>query len=113
MRRVGIVGFGNLGQYLYKNIVEDEILSKKFEIVFIWNRSIEKIPKEIDSKLILKDLTNFKDFKPEIIVEVAHPLITKEFGAEFLKFAGFFFFVFFFNFQLKRLFLWITNCFCR
>eukprot|EP01080_Neovahlkampfia_damariscottae_P007109 gene7109-11272_t len=87
MRKVGIVGFGNLGQYLYKNIIGDEKLSKQFEIVFVWNRSVEKIPKDIDSKIILEDITKFKDFKPDIIVEVAHPLITKQYGIEFLKFA--------------------------
>jgi predicted dinucleotide-utilizing enzyme len=84
----GIVGFGHLGQYLYENITKDEKLSKKFEIVFIWNRSVNKIPKEIDSSLILEDLTKFSDFKPDIIVEVAHPKITEKYGCEFLKFSG-------------------------
>jgi predicted dinucleotide-utilizing enzyme len=84
----GIVGFGHLGQYLYENITKDEKLSKKFEIVFIWNRSVNKIPKEIDSSLILEDLTKFSDFKPDIIVEVAHPKITEKYGVEFLKCSG-------------------------
>lgn len=89
MLKIGIVGFGHLGKYLYESILKDKDLSKKFEIVFIWNRSkIENY--SLNSDLILKDLKDFKEKKVDLIIEVAHPNITKEFGVEFLKYSNFF-----------------------
>jgi hypothetical protein len=35
-------------------------------------------------------LKDFSKFKVDMIIEVAHPSITCEFGAEFLKFSNFF-----------------------
>lgn len=38
-RRVGIVGFGHLGEYLAKAILEDPKVSAECELGFVWNRS--------------------------------------------------------------------------
>lgn len=89
MIKIGIVGFGHLGKYLYESILKDEKLLKLFQIQFIWNRTIENI-KDIDTKLILKDLKDFKEYELDLIVEVAHPNITKDYGIEFLKYTNFF-----------------------
>ena len=60
-RKVGIVGYGSLGQFLAHKILEDQKISAELEISFVWNRSTDKIisdPK-IDKKLILEDLSQF------------------------------------------------------
>jgi len=90
-QRVGIVGFGLLGQYLAKAILEDSKVSAKFELVFVWNRTLDKftdctspsIPKE----LILEDLNDFPKREADLIVEVCHPQIIVDWGERFLQHA--------------------------
>ena len=43
--KVGIVGYGNLGKYLTKEILSNPKVKKDFELGFVWNRSFEKITK--------------------------------------------------------------------
>ena len=74
-RRIGIVGYGHLGQFLSKAILDQPQL----ELAFVWNRSkhvfdITDLPKEV----ILDDLENCADTNPDLIVEVAHPTIVKK-----------------------------------
>jgi len=93
MKKVGIVGYGALGQYLTKEILTNKDVSEKFQLHFVWNRTIDKILKDdfIPQELILHDLNMFpKDNPPDIVVEVAHPLITKEFGPLFLQYSDYF-----------------------
>ncbi|XP_064392117.1 aspartate dehydrogenase domain-containing protein-like [Halichondria panicea] len=84
-RRVGIIGFGQLGQYLYEEVCKQP----GYEVVFIWNRSIEKMKDLVSEHLILRDLNDCSSRHPDLIVEVAHPSISAEYGMEFLKFADF------------------------
>mmetsp|Transcript_3563 Transcript_3563/g.13639 ORF Transcript_3563/g.13639 Transcript_3563/m.13639 type:complete len:276 (-) Transcript_3563:1441-2268(-) len=72
--KVGILGFGHLGQYLAEHLAK----TPNYEISFIWNRSPDKIP---DKLPILRDEPkNFKKHFPQtnLIIEVAHPLVTKQ-----------------------------------
>ena len=77
-RKVGIVGYGHLGQHLAHKIIKDENVSKQLEIGFIWNRSVDKIKEDklIPESVILENLSNFDSVKVDIIIEVAHPSIT-------------------------------------
>ena len=84
-KRIGIIGFGSLGQYLYQQMKDNP----SYKIVFIWNRSPEKLA-GISPEIILSDLKDFATYSPELIIEVAHPSITQEYGPEFLKFADYF-----------------------
>jgi homoserine dehydrogenase len=99
-RKVGIVGYGSLGQFLAHKILDDQKISAELEIVFIWNRSADKITSDpkIDKKLIIEDLSQFPSCGAgnitydtsiiyfqylhylDIIVEVAHPDITAKYG---------------------------------
>ncbi|XP_074642864.1 aspartate dehydrogenase domain-containing protein-like [Tubulanus polymorphus] len=85
-RRIGIVGYGHLGKFLVNQILlrEDDL-----ELVFVWNRTSSVLRNEVDEKYILEDLSLFADRKPDLIVEVAHPLITAQFGVDFLKVADY------------------------
>jgi len=83
MVRVGVVGFGHLGQFLVESIQKHPDL----ELAWVWNRS--DISDKVDASLILRDLSEVGWREPEVIVEVAHPDVTKQYGALFLKTADF------------------------
>ncbi|XP_076361867.1 aspartate dehydrogenase domain-containing protein-like isoform X3 [Tachypleus tridentatus] len=81
-RRIGIVGFGHLGQYLVQTILEKQ---REFELAFVWNRTKSYLTGKVDPSLQLDDLSNFQDRHPDLVVEVAHPSITAEFGKLFVR----------------------------
>ena len=76
--RVGVVGQGSLGRYLAEQVQAREGL----ELAWVWNRTP---PSHLPDHLVLTDLARCDQGNPDIIVEVAHPDITKEFGARFLQ----------------------------
>ena len=71
MVRVGVVGYGHLGQYLVENIERQPEL----ELAWVWNRT--SLRGRIAENLILEDLSQCDQNSPEIIVEVAHPDLTR------------------------------------
>ena len=71
MVRVGVVGFGHLGQYLVENILKQDDL----ELAWVWNRS--SLAGKIEKEYILDNLTECDKNNPDVIVEVAHPEITR------------------------------------
>ncbi|XP_078095813.1 aspartate dehydrogenase domain-containing protein isoform X2 [Mustelus asterias] len=85
-RRIGIIGFGHLGQYLTE-MIEAEGQQYGFELAFVWNRNQRKMEGKVRKELQLEDLNKFVARCADLIVEVAHPQIIKEFGEEFLKHA--------------------------
>ncbi len=87
-RRVGIVGYGKLGQFLV-NALRSPERSETYELAFVWNRNPDAIGSEIPEDIRLKDLADFKRFSPDLIVEVAHPVITKKWGPQFLEYCDY------------------------
>lgn len=81
-RRVGVVGFGSLGQYLVNAILNDETVSKRMELAFVWNRSPGKLSTLASDKRLEK-LAEFDSMGADLIIEVAHPSIIKQYGAKF------------------------------
>ena len=113
-RRVGIVGFGRLGifithtrawnqclvcheveqiylaltgRYLYEVLVTE--YSDDYEVVFVWNRSPDKMQGVVPQHLVLLDLSDAASTSPDLIVEVAHPSIIADCGKPFLQIADF------------------------
>ncbi|GFT91847.1 putative L-aspartate dehydrogenase [Nephila pilipes] len=84
-RRVGILGFGKLGKFLASKIIE----SNSFELAFIWNRTATVFDESVDSNLILDSINDFKSRKPDIVVEVAHPSVTKTCGKYILEYCDY------------------------
>ncbi|XP_071042118.1 aspartate dehydrogenase domain-containing protein-like isoform X2 [Parasteatoda tepidariorum] len=79
--KVGLIGYGHLGQYLASKIIQDE----NFELIFVWNRTISTLRGKIDESLILNNLDDFVLKNVDLIVEVAHPSITRSHGKVILK----------------------------
>ncbi|CAL1546682.1 unnamed protein product [Lymnaea stagnalis] len=84
-RKIGIVGYGHLGQYLVTEIQK----RKDLELAFVWNRTQHALKGIVSDDLILDDLDSFKDRDVDLIVEVAHPSITQKFGTSFLEHADY------------------------
>lgn len=84
-RKIGIVGYGHLGKYL----VEEIFRRDDVELAFVWNRTVSVLEGQVDQKYILKDLKDFRNKQVDLIVEVAHPNITKEYGSSFLEAADY------------------------
>ena len=80
-RRIGIVGYGKLGQHLVRTVTD----AADLELAFVWNRDPAGIGPEIPAEQRLGQLEDFAQFEPDLVVEVAHPTITWEHGARFLS----------------------------
>ena len=83
-RRVGIVGYGKLGKFLAQAIQESE-LKNTYELSFVWNRDPNKIGKEIPTEKIITKLSDFQQHPSDLIVEVAHPIVSQQWGVAFLE----------------------------
>jgi len=86
--KVGIVGYGHLGQHLVEFILK-EGQEHDLEICFVWNRSPSKLSNTLPQSQVLLDLKNAATHCPDLIVEVAHPQITKDYGEFFLSIANY------------------------
>ena len=87
--RVGLVGYGSLGQYLLHELTNDAVLSSSFEVAWVWNRTPSKAAG--CGAPLLADLATFANDGPvSLIIEVCHPSITAAHGAAFLEHADLF-----------------------
>lgn len=86
--RVGLLGFGHLGQFIYQHIKNERSKSTNdFDIVFIWNRSkdiFSKYDEELDQNLIVSTVEEGLQRSPELIIEVAHPNVIENYGEKIL-----------------------------
>lgn len=73
------------GQYLFEQLSQHG----GYEVVFVWNRTVDKMQGLVPDHLILSDLTQAASRRPHLIVEVAHPCITGKYGVGFLKIADY------------------------
>ncbi|XP_063293061.1 aspartate dehydrogenase domain-containing protein [Pelobates fuscus] len=86
--RVGIVGYGHIGEYLVSQIL-GEGDQYNLELAFVWNRSTEKMKGKVSDDLQLQDLSQFTQRCADLIVEVAHPCIVKDYGEAFISSSNF------------------------
>src|SRR4051794_16357247 len=86
--RIGLVGFGSLGQYLAQRILTDPLALELLELAFVWNRNATRIAESglpIPAELICHSLSDVAGLLPDLIVEVSHPEITQAWGIYFIK----------------------------
>lgn len=96
-RKVGVIGFGGIGQFLVKALLTDAVAKQSFELAFVWNRTAQRLREgeqllgvAIPDECILEDLDDFNRFGCDVLVEVAHPMIYQTHGARFLAAADLF-----------------------
>uniref|UniRef100_A0A4W5LQX9 Aspartate dehydrogenase domain-containing protein n=1 Tax=Hucho hucho TaxID=62062 RepID=A0A4W5LQX9_9TELE len=76
------------GQYLVERL-QREGAQVGLTLVFVWNRNTDKLRESVAEELILHNLPDFTDRGADVIVEVCHPKIVKDFGVQFLSKAHF------------------------
>lgn len=79
--RIGLVGFGYIGHYLFEQIRQRPALG--LEIGFVHNRSSNRLA-DVEEAVVLEDLDAFARCRVDLVVEVAHPDITRRYGEAFL-----------------------------
>lgn len=84
--RIGILGFGSLGKYIYNAAKDREDL----DVVWVWNRTLDAL-NELPETLRLLDINDIpnKD-KVDLIIEVAHPSITQQYGSFLVQQSNYF-----------------------
>ena len=94
-KRLGILGFGHLGQFLYQSLQQEQQqqVNPDYELVFIWNRSREafrQYNENIDQALIVSTIEEGLERLPDLVVEVAHPDVLEKYAEKILDVADLF-----------------------
>lgn len=84
-RRIGIIGYGHLGQYLTQAVLERPDL----DLAFVWNRTSASLETHLEDRQICRDLEDCASYSPDLVVEVAHPLISHKYGSMLLGVADY------------------------
>ena len=84
--RIGLVGYGYIGAYVYEQITTRPDLG--LDIAFVHNRSPGRVA-GLPPEHVLEDLGAFGDRGADLVVEVAHPDITRDHGGAFLEAADY------------------------
>lgn len=87
MTRVGIIGFGFIGRALLAAISGEAEAAISLSPAFVHTRS--DAPEGVAPELVCADLARAAEFRPDLIVEVAHPSVTLRHGAAFLAHADY------------------------
>jgi aspartate dehydrogenase len=79
--KIGLVGFGYIGRYVYEQITTRPELG--LDVAFVYDVSAERLG-SIPEAHRLNDLKTFASRCPDLVVEMAHPAVSLQFGDLFL-----------------------------
>lgn len=85
-RRIGLIGFGGIGAQVYARIVGDA--SCGLEVAFVHNRSPHRLA-GVPASLQLHAVEALPDFGADLVVEMAHPDYTRDWGEAILSVADY------------------------
>lgn len=80
--RIGLIGYGQIGQAVHEMI--DSNADNGMEVIFIHDQfatTVEGLPGD----LVLTDLADFESRRPDLVVEMAHPDVTRKWGTTILE----------------------------
>ena len=80
--RIGLVGLGYIGRYVYEQISSRPELG--LEVAFVHDLAAERLA-GLPAGIALADITAFVSRQPDLVVEMAHPGVTQHFGEMFLR----------------------------
>jgi predicted dinucleotide-utilizing enzyme len=80
--RIGLIGYGQIGQAVHQMIENNA--DNGMEVVFVHDQfaaAVENLPEG----LVLEDLGDFESRQTDLIVEMAHPDVTRKWGTTILE----------------------------
>lgn len=80
--RIGLIGMGGIGSYVYEQLTSQRHLG--LEVAFVADQSAERL-RNIPPQLVLSDPGRAVERRPDLIVEMAHPDVTRQWGRTFLQ----------------------------
>jgi predicted dinucleotide-utilizing enzyme len=80
--RIGLIGLGYIGRYVYEQVTARPELG--LEIAFVHDLASERLA-GLPDDVRLDDLKAFASRRPDLVVEMAHPAVTRQFGEMFLR----------------------------
>ena len=80
--RLGLVGYGQIGQAVHQAIDADP--DNGMEVVFINDMEAARLD-QLPADLALRDLSAFAEHEVDLIVEMAHPDVTRQWGMTILE----------------------------
>ena len=81
-KRIGMIGFGQIGSFLYQEInLHPEY---GLEIAFV-HETIREKTEGLPKRIILDRMEDFERFKVDVVVEVAHPDAVRNYGSLVLE----------------------------
>jgi predicted dinucleotide-utilizing enzyme len=97
MKRIGVLGFGNLGKFIVEACFSNDLMAAHFQPVVVWNRSSEKFNNwkyrdriECLSGKLDKSWKKIEKAGCDLILECSHPSVSWEFGKKIIDFADYF-----------------------
>jgi predicted dinucleotide-utilizing enzyme len=84
--RIGLMGFGHIGRQVYERIAS--AADGPFEVAFVYNRSPDALA-GVPADLRLHDLSEFRRCGADLVVEMAHPRFTEQWGERLLETADY------------------------
>lgn len=80
--RLGLIGYGQIGQAVHAAIEADQ--ANGMDVVFIHDMDSSNLD-ELPADMALRDLRAFAERDADLIVEMAHPDVTREWGMRILE----------------------------
>jgi aspartate dehydrogenase len=80
--RIGLIGLGYLGRYVYDQITSRPELG--LEVAFLHDLAADRLA-GLPAELVLLDISAFASRRPDLVVEMAHPSVTRQYGEMFLQ----------------------------
>jgi aspartate dehydrogenase len=80
--RIGLIGLGYVGRYIYEQITSRPELG--LEVAFVYELAGERLA-GVRDELILPDMADFGWRHPDLVVEMAHPAVTRQHGEMLLQ----------------------------
>lgn len=84
--RLGLIGFGYLGSYVYEQVATRPELG--LDVAFVCDADDSRLG-PVPRDLVLDDLEEAGQRRPDLILELAHPDISRRYGGTFLEVADY------------------------
>lgn len=76
-KRIGIIGYGQIGSFLYQEITRNPQLGLELDLIYEINR---KLTESLPAQIIMKGIEDFSSKSPDLVVEAAHPDAVRQYA---------------------------------